>query len=142
MEQEKANSAKLILASEKGHTEVVQTLLDKGINVNATNKFWETALMLASQEGHKDVVQLRLYNGAEVNGKKNDGTTPLIYALMHALLRRELGDALYILYFLKVQKTVNRCAYKRASRKLGVIQPSPTKNHAPLQLALLPASIS
>jgi hypothetical protein len=51
-------------ASERGHKEVVQVLVDKNADVNAQGGEYGTALYVASVGGHKEVVQILLENGA------------------------------------------------------------------------------
>ncbi|KAL6831234.1 hypothetical protein J3E69DRAFT_379126 [Trichoderma sp. SZMC 28015] len=53
-------------ASEAGHREIVQILLDNGADVNDQGPRW-TALQAASGRGDKELVQILLDNGADVN---------------------------------------------------------------------------
>lgn len=54
------------LASEAGHTEVVQILLENGGNANAQDQMnGETPLHLACEAGFSDIVQLLLDHGAD-----------------------------------------------------------------------------
>jgi serine/threonine-protein phosphatase 6 regulatory ankyrin repeat subunit B len=55
----------LMIASERGHKEVVKLLLEKGADVNAKNKEGMTALKYASENGHKEIVELLKSYGAE-----------------------------------------------------------------------------
>ena len=71
---------KLILASQNGHKDIVQWLLDAGADVNAKDTYSWTALMSASSNGHKDIVRLLLDAGVDVNAKSNGGWTALMYA--------------------------------------------------------------
>jgi ankyrin repeat protein len=48
----------LMMASEKGHTDLVQVLLEKKVNIQMTNGFGYTALSLATEAGHADIVGL------------------------------------------------------------------------------------
>ena len=54
-------------ASENGHQETVQVLLDKGVDVNTLDLFHGDALYLASSRGHQNIVQVSLDRGANVN---------------------------------------------------------------------------
>lgn len=70
----------LIVASIFGHVDVVQTLLEKGADIDAHRKDGGTALILASIYGNYDVVKALLAKGADVNAKANNGATALIMA--------------------------------------------------------------
>ena len=71
-----------------GHLDVVQALIAKGADVNATL----TALMTASRLGRVDVVQVLLDRGADVNAKDNNGLTALM-ATRNAKIRAVLVGA-------------------------------------------------
>ncbi len=47
----------LISASYKSHTETVKVLINKGADVNAKNKEYQTSLMIASYNGYITVVK-------------------------------------------------------------------------------------
>src|ERR1019366_5180647 len=68
----------LMTASQNGHLDVVQALLDKGADVNAKMNDGWTALMYSSDSGHLDVVQALLAKGADVNAKMSNGGTALM----------------------------------------------------------------
>ena len=60
----------LILASERGETDIVKMLLKDGAtNVNQHNDDGETAIDVAIEKGHTEIVGLLLDNGVDVNGK-------------------------------------------------------------------------
>jgi FOG: Ankyrin repeat len=60
-------SNSLILASAKGHTEVVGLLLDRGAYINATDHTGWTPLHAAIYGGHAEVVRLLLERGAQLD---------------------------------------------------------------------------
>ena len=70
----------LMIASQSGHADVVELLLDKNVPINAQNKNGKTAVYIASQNGHFSVVSTLLNNGAESNITTNNGWTPLMIA--------------------------------------------------------------
>jgi len=74
------NDTALIYASENGHIEIVEVLLDNGADVNAYNNYGDTALINASEKGYEEVVDMLLDNGADVNAKNKDGETALMMA--------------------------------------------------------------
>ena len=74
------NLENLFQKIEKGHTEVVQALIDKGVDVNAKTADGATALIMAAQEGHREVAQALIAQGADVNAKRTDGWTALMVA--------------------------------------------------------------
>ena len=51
-----------MFACAKGHEKIVQTLINKGADVNAKNLKGQTALMLAMANGHEKVVQTLINN--------------------------------------------------------------------------------
>jgi hypothetical protein len=62
-------SDQLFDASRKGNVAAVRTLLDKGVPVDATWRYGQTALFIAASRGHADVVALLLEQGANPNAK-------------------------------------------------------------------------
>ena len=70
----------LLTAARQGDTNQVKALLDKGADVNAKDKYGDTALMGAAEAGNTDVVRVLLDKGADVNAKSKDGVTALMYA--------------------------------------------------------------
>ena len=59
----------LYYVSFTGSIELVQSLLDKGVDVNAQDKPFDNALTAASYQGHEIVIRLLLDNGADVNAQ-------------------------------------------------------------------------
>ncbi len=67
----------LILASERGHTEVVKFLINSGATVDSKDNSGVTALMIASINGHTEIVKLLIELEADVNARSDDGDTAL-----------------------------------------------------------------
>ena len=64
-------------------TKKIEAAIINGANVNAKNKYSDTALMLVAKNGRTDVAELLLKHGANVNAKGNYGNygyTALMYA--------------------------------------------------------------
>ena len=59
---------------------LVELLLQKGSNVNATNKDSLSVLMTASASGFLGAVKLLVEHGADINAKDSNGSTALMYA--------------------------------------------------------------
>ena len=55
-------------------------LLEKGVDVNAKNRYRETALHKASMYGHTEIVAMLMEKGADVNTKDRDDYTALYEA--------------------------------------------------------------
>ncbi|KAH8672580.1 hypothetical protein BGZ60DRAFT_373737, partial [Tricladium varicosporioides] len=64
-------------ASQNGHLEVAQLLLNKGADVKAAASNGGAPLHRASLNGHLEVAQLLLDKGADVKAPDSDGWTPL-----------------------------------------------------------------
>jgi ankyrin repeat protein len=72
----------LMEGAHKGHTHLVQTLIELGAKVNqGKSDTGGTALMNGAQGGHVAVVRLLLENGADVNTPNKDGSTSVHFAL-------------------------------------------------------------
>ena len=61
-----------MVASGRGHVEVVQLLLKVNVNINATSKSCRSAIYIASLFGHIDVVSLLLEAGADQADTRDD----------------------------------------------------------------------
>ncbi|OAV43766.1 ankyrin repeat domain-containing protein [Lewinella sp. 4G2] len=73
----------MLTAASDGDFRLVQSLLDRGADVNATNApnaATYTPLMAAVKEGEVEVARLLIERGADVNAIHEGGWTPLIYA--------------------------------------------------------------
>ena len=87
----------LMMASEHGYLEIVQTLLRRGADVHKNTKYGDTALHLASQKGHIEVVRplLEAGAGADVRRLNEYGHSPISYACegKHMEIFRALVEA-------------------------------------------------
>jgi len=84
----------LHLAATKGHDNVVQTLLEKGAKMEASDRFGWTAMQAAAVGGHLAVLEVLFNHGANHNSKTRDRWTLLHGAasgghtdVMHVLLK-------------------------------------------------------
>ncbi|MGB3296791.1 MAG: ankyrin repeat domain-containing protein, partial [Phormidesmis sp.] len=68
----------LVIAAQKGYTDIVQALISAGANVNTG--YDRLPLQVAAEQGHLDVVQRLLNSGADVNSKEESGQTALMLA--------------------------------------------------------------
>jgi hypothetical protein len=75
------NQSLLSIASQNGQIDMVQLLIDKGIDINASDKEGNTALHMAAINGHKDIAQLLVAEGADINSRNKDGHTPLFASI-------------------------------------------------------------
>ena len=62
----------LMVACDKGFTEIVSLLVDKGADVNVKDKWKRTALMFACQKGYIEIVSILLCKGADTNAIMRD----------------------------------------------------------------------
>ena len=77
-----------MLASEKGHNAVVQTLLKDGnADANKANNNGETALFFASKHSHGPVIKTLTEKGnADVNKADKNGETALMITRLYVKL--------------------------------------------------------
>eukprot|EP01110_Echinostelium_bisporum_P000574 TRINITY_DN1139_c2_g1_i1.p1 TRINITY_DN1139_c2_g1~~TRINITY_DN1139_c2_g1_i1.p1 ORF type:complete len:394 (+),score=143.14 TRINITY_DN1139_c2_g1_i1:84-1265(+) len=66
-----------ISACEDGNLEEVKKLVEKGVSVNQTNDYGDTALNFAISKGKREVVVFLLSKGADPNIKNKGGSTSL-----------------------------------------------------------------
>lgn len=64
-------------AADYGQKEVIQYLVEKGANLNSTDKHGISALLAAIWEGHTECVKLMIEKGASKHGTTPDGTSYL-----------------------------------------------------------------
>ena len=70
----------LMFASENGHVDIAQQLLDDDANIDKADEQGDTALMLACWKGHVEVAGLLLDHAADVNRANSDDFTALMWA--------------------------------------------------------------
>ncbi|KAF4887733.1 Vegetative incompatibility protein HET-E-1 [Colletotrichum fructicola] len=74
----------LAIAAYMGHFDVVNHLLSRKANINATDGSHRTSLLLAARNGHDRIVQLLLQQGADTEIPDDQkGTTPLVFSITH-----------------------------------------------------------
>lgn len=74
----------LCIACDIGHIEIVELLLDSGVNIDNWDNEGDTPLMLAAAQGHVDIVRLLLNRGANPNATNYIQQTAL-YSTMYNL---------------------------------------------------------
>lgn len=82
----------LMEASVRGNLEVMKLLIERGADINLTDKDGWTALMGATVQGHLESVSLLLKQGAEVNTRNQDGETAL--AMAAGMKHTDISNAL------------------------------------------------
>jgi hypothetical protein len=70
----------LIVAAQEGFSEIVQTLIDAKVDMEARTPDGLSALMAAARDGHLETVQLLLNSGADADAVTNQGTSALMMA--------------------------------------------------------------
>ena len=81
IKNESTKSFALLLASKKGHLEIVKLLLDRGALIESKDvDYGRTSLMLASRKGHLGIVKLLLDHGALIDARDYEGSTALMNA--------------------------------------------------------------
>jgi hypothetical protein len=87
-----AEYSPLALAAASGYDDVMQVLLGAGVNINAQNRFGDTALMAAVRSGRLEAVQLLLERGADARLVDAEGRDAMAWA--ERMGRRPIVDAL------------------------------------------------
>ncbi|MEL4895394.1 ankyrin repeat domain-containing protein [Crocosphaera sp. Alani8] len=70
----------LLQATKDGDLEVVQSLVDRGADVNVKDKENATPIMRSVSRNYQEIVKLLIEQGADVNAINDWGYTPLKYA--------------------------------------------------------------
>lgn len=79
----------LLQSAQLGTVSEVQTLLDKGADINFRNENNQTAVMIAAFEGHVDAVIELVKRGADCNARDVLGNTALMYSASEKLSLNE-----------------------------------------------------
>ncbi len=84
----------LMWALSENHLPIVQTLVERGAQVNVKSKSGFTPLMFAARRGNQNATAFLLGKGAALNETAADGLTPLMVAVLrgHASLAEFLLD--------------------------------------------------
>lgn len=69
-----------IEAAKDGNVSAIESLLDKGVDVNTIDRDGNTALIWATRHGQRACVQKLIEKGSNVNAKANDGNTAFTFA--------------------------------------------------------------
>lgn len=78
----------LIVASARGHNDIVLSLLNYGFDVDVIGKFQKTALHHAARCGHVEITRALIDVGAKLDVQDNMGMTPLLLAAGKGFLQR------------------------------------------------------
>ena len=78
---DKRGRTALILATQGGHVDVVEALLEKGAGIEDRDKTGHTALNWAAMRGQAATARVLLEHGADVNTMNNGLVSPVLYAV-------------------------------------------------------------
>lgn len=84
----------LHIASSRGHTDMIERLLNSGVDPNTRDGSGWTPLMLAAQRSHLGAMELLLQHGADVSCQRLDGKTALHMVASLRDGKKELAAAL------------------------------------------------
>ena len=79
-------STALMIAAYKGHTDIVELLLNNGAQIETQNNDGDTALMRAVINNSIDAALVLLVHGANIEAEDKQGHTPLIVAAQNGLM--------------------------------------------------------
>lgn len=76
-----ASKSPLIQASSKGDYQVVQKLVQSGVNINEPDSNGDTPLMNAIRDGKAEIAKYLIESGADIKAKNKKGYDALLYAV-------------------------------------------------------------
>lgn len=74
---------KFLIAAEKGDIVLVESILDRGVNINYAPEDGYTALSIATQSGNISLVKLLLKHNANPEGNDNYPNAPVYFAIVN-----------------------------------------------------------
>ena len=99
-----------MIACYNGHSELVNLLLEKGVDVNSKTSDGWTALHFASQNGHIGSVKNLVQIGVYVDSQINDGRTALLIAAQNGHLATQGNHLEIVKSLLENGSNVNQIA--------------------------------
>jgi ankyrin repeat protein len=69
-------------AIKRGNAHIVRNLIERGMDVNARDRYGQTALMLAAHAGHCEIVETLIAHRADLNVTAKFGLSALMLALI------------------------------------------------------------
>ncbi|XP_031626684.1 carboxypeptidase A1-like [Contarinia nasturtii] len=79
----KSKDEEFLIAASVGNTQILEKLIDEGVNLNTRSVQGMTALHFAADNGHYEVAKLLVYSRADVNAQDFFLNTPLHIASSH-----------------------------------------------------------
>jgi uncharacterized protein len=82
-------------AIKHGDVEAVRKFIRSGVNVDARDRYGQTALMLAAHQGHREIVEILIASGADLNVTAKYNLSALMLAIVagHTPIARLLARA-------------------------------------------------
>ncbi|CAC5381652.1 unnamed protein product [Mytilus coruscus] len=100
--------APLIIASQEGHTKIVQMLINNKADINKCADTGESPLFIACQEGHTEIVQMLINNKADINKCTDTGESALFIACQE-------GHSEIVLMLINYRADIDKCTDTRSS---------------------------
>ncbi|KAJ5608960.1 hypothetical protein N7528_009527 [Penicillium herquei] len=81
----RVRQAPMSYAAERGHGRVIKLLIEKGLDIEATDSSGRSPLSYAAEKGHSKVMSLLMQMGADIEKKDSYGRSPLSWAAENGL---------------------------------------------------------